>query len=113
MLRHETESEGSHGRPCENAQTDGSLMDTAMLALGVTDIHGVEQGRVIDQADGESENDLRDNQGGEAGEQEDHSETAHERQKRREQERKAVVPIRPMPQKPESCQANKKPDGTE
>ena len=98
VLREEIERGRAHGRAGEVAQADRRLMDAAVLAFGVTEVHRIKQRRVVDQPDDAAEDDLRQHQHRQVGRHQyggkgaDHYHVGHQ------QPTETVMPAVPMPQ---------------
>src|SRR5579863_1763077 len=64
---HEHHGRGADGGTEAVAQTDGGLMNTTVLALGIAGVHGVKERGVINQANRQAKNDLSQKNDDEAG----------------------------------------------
>ena len=112
VLGQELQRRRAHRRADAVAHANGGFVDAAVFALGVARVHRVKQRRVINQADGRAEKDLRQQQHGEIGNNENRREGNDERCKCRHEPAKTVVPVRPGPQRDERAEPHKAPQRT-
>ena len=109
----EQQGGGGDGRTAAVAGADGRFVDAGVLAFGFAHVHGIKQGGIINQAEGQSQNRLGNDQHPEARRQQHGAETKDHHGKSAGQETKPVVPLRPKPQQDEGPRAGEKPDGAD